>query len=449
MAVYFYVKSGFGTRTTGGGITKQTGSMATLGAASVYDSLDDVFADSAPPVVGDFVFCSDLHAKSYSASSTWVLTDSIDTELLVASVDDTNIDQYKAGASESWTGTGPDLLTLGSFTFWGISFDPGDDWFISTTDQVKFIDGTYTFNNANNQILIQNQGCTLEFINSNIVYNATSATTGVLITEGKFLMRGGAVQTGSATPSVFIMGSNTGSIEIDCIGVDLSAVTTYWLADFGGNINDRTANIRFDKCDKHASAAFVEEQFGVIGQKLLATNCSDSSTAAEHQIFQRTTAGDVEDDTATYRDQSQAFDGGSKTSFKVVTRANATVSRPLSFELPTQFIELSQAASDTLEIYLTSDTALTDSDIWVELIYPDGTNKNVFNWLSTVNADPLSAGTTLTTDSTSTWTAGKTNKYVISVDTTGDAGADGVPVVRINVGIASTTVYFDSEVGLA
>ena len=86
--------------------------------------------------------------------------------------------------------------------------------------------------------------------------------------------------------------------------------------------------------------------------------------------------------------------------------------------------------------------------------YPDGTNKQLHSYLTTENTQPFATtGTALTTDSGSTWKDGASdlvgyNEYYIDLDTSGDVGADGVPIITLNVGKASTTVYFDTTVDI-
>jgi len=56
---------------------------------------------------------------------------------------------------------------------------------------------------------------------------------------------------------------------------------------------------------------------------------------------------------------------------------------------------------------------------------------------------------TLTTDSTSSWTGALSNLYQIDVDTSGDAGSDCQPIVKVYVTKASTTIQLASEYGLS
>jgi hypothetical protein len=62
----------------------------------------------------------------------------------------------------------------------------------------------------------------------------------------------------------------------------------------------------------------------------------------------------------------------------------------------------------------------------------------------------MASGTTLTTDSGSDWRDGAGalaghNEYIIDVATSGNVGADCVPVVSISVTKANTTIYLASQ----
>jgi len=158
----------------------------------------------------------------------------------------------------------------------------------------------------------------------------------------------------------------------------------------------------------------------------------------------------VEDNTSFYRDGSTAYeDSAQKTSLKIVTNTIVDRAGPARFNLPSIWLEASVATTDTIRIYILSATALTDADLWIEMMVPDGTNKHVGNWYSSGNLfnnlplvpDVLATGTTLTTN-TEVWTGRTTeNRYHIDIPTSGDIGADCVPLIRMAVAKASLTMY--------
>ena len=104
----------------------------------------------------------------------------------------------------------------------------------------------------------------------------------------------------------------------------------------------------------------------------------------------------------------------------------------------------------TLRFYLTCADVLDDTEFHILVMYPDGTNEYEYNSATsakvisgTKTVDPMGTGTTLSTDSTSTYTSGQTYKYYVDVDTSGEAGADCAPIVYVFVG-TSSTIYLDT-----
>ena len=245
-----------------------------------------------------------------------------------------------------------------------------------------------------------------------------------------------------------------GGLYANIVGVDLSVISgtnTWILGDAGDNPSaDDNIQIVLERCKIGASlTAFVEVgSFVDSGMRFEAYNCSSSSTAAEFQFFIQSRGGLVDDATDITRDNSEPFtDSNQKVSMKVDTDANPTVHLPFWFDLPARYAELSNASTDTIRLFLlSSDSGLTNNDVWAEMIYPDGTTKQLGNYISTQHADALNAGTALTANSDA-WT-GRTSetRYQIDVDTSSDIGADSVPIIRIFVAKPDIIVYFDTSV---
>jgi hypothetical protein len=124
--------------------------------------------------------------------------------------------------------------------------------------------------------------------------------------------------------------------------------------------------------------------------------------------------------------------------------------------MPARYCELSSTASDNIRIYfanITSNADLTDTNLWATVSYPDGTNQHTFNLATNRNTDFLAAGTKHTTDSGSAWKDGGSDltgydEQYMDIDTSGDVGADGVPIITIYCGEPSITFYIDTTIGL-
>jgi hypothetical protein len=122
---------------------------------------------------------------------------------------------------------------------------------------------------------------------------------------------------------------------------------------------------------------------------------------------------------------------------------------PFIFDLPAQYIDLSDTASDVLTLDLVTDLTLTDTEIAAFIQYADGTTIVQSNGLTTgktvgtgnLGIDPLAAGSTLAASALGAgdWTAepASPNFYKLELDTTSDAGQACVVSVRIAVFRAS------------
>ena len=454
---YFYVKNSLGTRTSGGGLTKQTGSFTALGASNVYANITAAITDGATS--GDFICVSDAHSYSLFSGIAYVGPTSGDF-LYIVSVDDANCDAEKTAtaAQEHMTDAFSEFITTsGRLSLHGL-------WLKTTDDGMRLLA-------ANSQVFAKN--LTFE--------NVTASKSSMLITsDGTYFHGVNCTFTGNSGQYIRVAGGSkltlinctmsdhskliegtaqNGGAVIDVIGCDLSDVSSYLVEAMGNAANtDDGISVTISGCQLNASlTGYVEETLENLNHRITVTNCSGTSAAAEYQFYQAGYGGAAEeqDDTGIHRDENIAFPSGTKISLKCVTDTNATPAAPFWFDFPTRYAELSNTATDTLTVYLASTATLYDSDVWVELIYPDGTNEHIPNYISTRHTDVMDTnGTALTTDSGSTWKNGASdltayNEYKIDVDTSSDAGADCVPIIRVYVSKASTTVYFCPTVELS
>lgn len=450
---FFYVKNSLGTRTTGGGTTQQTGTFASLGAGNVYATVANAITDGAG--AGDHIILSDAHSES-SASNTTITGPSSGESLVIATVDDSNCDQSSIASSAQITTTGSGLISwVGRIRFYGVYMDAANQFQNNDADGSSFLtDCTLHIANVADYIDIRNAGNIVFFVNTTFSSGDSGAHVLKALSGPLISIYGGSC---SGTFDDFITGTASGfaggGATFEVRGLDLNGVKGYLLADAGGNFAEDEITVKLYGCRLDASlTGFVEETFVSQSHRFEAYNCASSSAEAEYQFHIEGFGGHVDnqDDTGIHRDESTAFPSGAKVSAHCVTTSGATFINPFWFELPTRYAELS--TTDTIRIYLASTSSLTDRDVWVVMLYPDGTNSHLYNRISTMDSDVLGSGTALTTDSGSTWKNGASdltgyNEYYIDVDTSGDAGADSVPMIRIYVGLASAVIYFDTTLG--
>lgn len=454
MADYIVKDNGVGTGDAGRYTTPQTGSFATLGTANYYASITAAFAATTPPAAGDRILVSDLHAFSQAPALAYTGVATLDIHIIC--VDDANMDASRtSGNMGSETSTTTNVTPTDLFLS-GIELVTNNNFLIR--GMVVLIDSKLSTTNPADLIAPNADNTALILRNSELALNDTGSY--IVCNSGALInMMGGSVTTTSlGIVSLFSGGSNNGGMTVIFKGVDLTSVTGTLIANVGATAaDDDTINIHFDMCKTASGVAFTNETFTHLAHRALFTRCSDVSTDAEYQYYLQAFGGSVEDDSTIRRADDPAFeDSGTIISYKIITDSNANVGAPLWFDLPWHaWAALSAGATDTLRFFLASTVALTNKDIWIELIYPDGTNKQTPNFISSANntvggvIDLMATGTTLTTDAASDWRDGASalaghNEYQIDVTASGDVGADTVPIVRVYIGKPSTTIQFAS-----
>lgn len=459
MANIYYVKSGGIATGDAGMVADASSRTGAFGATSTYyDSVFDVLGGAVPTTTftaADRIFCSTAHDVDYGGSKTLAFP-SVSIRSRVYSVDDSNQENYLAGATETSDTTGANSITVsGAVYIKGVNFKIRASLSATTGSILTLEDSTVTALSTADTIQASQHRANIFLKNVN--FDASGgAGCGIRVGNGGVInWTGGAISAG--TPTNLFEGADfqTGGGHSKITGVDLTAVTGDILDDVGSNsATDDTMTIFLQDCQMAVGTGFCEEAFWSPSQIFTAANSASTSDAREYQFFQRTCGGDVEDqdDAGIHRDESTAYPSGTKVSLKVTPVADCSPSRPVIFNLAVD-APLSGASTDTIRIYFViSDTeTLTDQDVWAELVYPDGTNKQIATYLTNRNTDPIATGTTHTTDSSSTWMDGVSaltghNEYQMDLDTSGDVGADCVPVVRIYVGYFATSkpIYFDT-----
>lgn len=454
---FYYVKTdgaNDGTATGDGGryASKQTGAFSGLGVSGYYATIALAEGATTPPVSGDFILVSDAHSLSSGGTITYTGT-ATGGYVLVLTVSDTAIDAAGSSRGAEQTTGVADLIFLNDLSHKGMEYLSIDNITFGGLSANIFDDCRIGISSSGSVIFCTSDGIIAKFNNTEVVLDHASSTISIA-GASSFHMYGGAVTTISAGITSLISGTanNAGAIA-RFIGVDLSSVSGTLVNGMGGSrANDDLIDIVFDRCKLASGVAFVGESLLSYNQRILLTRCSNVSAEAEHQYSLTSFSGTVIDDDVIRRADDEPFtDSGTNISYKIETSANCQPGSPLWFDYPTvRWSALSSASTDTLRFFIASTVALTSQDVWVEVVYPDGTTKELGNFIST-RGFPLDADT-LTTDAGSDWRDGAGaftgNEYQIDVDTSGDVGADSYPTVRMHCSKASTTLYIASEYDL-
>lgn len=441
---YAYVKLG-GTAT--GDIGRET--VMRTGAfeadANNYNSIAEAITAMTVFADGDIVIflgAHDSNGTPYSANTAILGATDQSSPWAIISVNEQEQDEYLPGFSEGSSAGNRDISWRGTWRTLGFSCHPTDNFELGQGNiHLTMCNGTVSFEGSGDQFFLIGQGSTAELTDCIIDFPVTNVSTGFFTRGGTYLYLNGCTIASSTTgslPNLSIGGGTSGGTNVSVQRSDLTVVTEFLAADLGNDTETDPGWILVDSCILYADVDFWEEPILSKGVYIRVTQSSSDSATAEYQYYYEDYRGVLEDNAATYRNESIAFpDSGNKISLLVTPSSLCSRLSPFVFEIPAYYIELSNTATDTLEFFLTCDSVLTDGDVWVEVSYPKAANKQESNFVSSCvqiagsyTVDPLAAGTALTTDATSTWTAGLTNKYSIKVDTSGAIGADCVPRVR-------------------
>jgi len=461
--IYYRDGATTGTATGDGGLyaTEQdlsSGWTSAFTTTAEYYASEEAALAATSFAAGDTLISTSDHDHDYNSSGTKTLTAASSgafTKFQSVSATDGS---YEAGSLERNDITGGDISWIGRRKHQGVRYGSDDNLVIGGGSggdkaQLYFRDSILFLNGNSDQLAVSSaDGCSIKLVDSDISFGGNTAFIS-LRAGGNLEWIGGAV-IGAATAVTWLFdnglngAATAGGMTAYLEGVDLSKVAGILGGVGSSEANEDIISVTLYRCALGTvGTTRVEESLTNLDHFFKMTQCFDASTGADIQDFESSYFGTVEQDLSIFRQESPDFPSGDQGSYEMISSANTDATTPLTYQL-SRFAALSNTASDEFEVYITSDTALTDTDFWVEVIYPDGTNKHISNFVSSQNADVFAAGTTLTTDSSSTWTLGKSNKYVISIPTSGDEGADGSVKIIINLGKASTTIYLASSAGV-
>lgn len=463
---FFYVDSVIGTRTTGGGYaTTQSGSSyATLGASNVYASIQLAITDGASD--DDDIICAVEHAFT-TATANIEINGGTTLPLRISCATTADCGVKGTGASESTTGGGYDVKIFSLISMVDVDLITVDFFNISVSGNNTVIaDSIIKVNGANNTFTVNTAG---------IITTLNDVTVDFDENTSEFLLGGGAsliinggsvISTGGTTVDHLTdLGFTVGGGIVRATSSDLSAITGTLIKNVGSNILvDDMIDVHIDKCTLNAGVDFHNETLKCQDQKILVTQSSSDSASAEYQHYFTTRGGTVEQATNIWRDESEPYYlSNKKVSLHAIGNSDTSLAIPFTFDFPTRKAALSgAAATDVVRIYLAviNTTTLYDDDIFVTLVYPDGTIKNVFhsiNSLATPSDNPNDIFRTpavLPTDTGSNWkdSGGDLtgyNEYYMDLDTSADVGADCVPKIVMHVALElATGIYFDTSLGV-
>ena len=475
MTNYYYVRDD-GTSSSGGTDNGFTSTRRTGGSwdsimtatTDYYPNIERAFNDSTTaPVAGDYIFVSDSSAWSGSWATNTGLYFAADTTdsspsnpLYVICIDDTNIDNISTGASESST-NGTSTIRFGGNLYWyGIdisSYSNCVHGFASSASHqghITIINSTFTVPQTGDTAINAQYSSNSIFylLNCNIVTGNTSNLP-IYVDDGNIVIwDGGTLDCSTAVPNYFCsIGNLYGQIHLRNIDMStFSGATGFYsgLAD-GGLITMRGCKIASD---------FPFPNIDRPNLRFEMYNC-DVGSGDKQRFYISDGLGsaynvDSTDSQPYVSNETAFYDGSVKSSIAVDTNTNCSVSMPFYFNLPSQYIDLTSASSDTLTFYLTSNDTIDDRDIGIYVDYFDATNvypckTEVSNSTKLRIPYIFTTGSSMTDDSgAGRWTNGKTYQYSLPVTITD--GDESVPTIRVEFYKNFTNiVYIATEMGLS
>lgn len=457
---YYYIKNG-GTATgdAGRSVTKRTGSFATMGVTAYYDSIYDVFTGAVPtttPNAVDTIMVSSSHNKVYVGANTLLgITDGS----TLYSVDDSNADTYLKGASEE--GAASFLLALAHLNSSnlrmfseGINYHSNNGVFnlaYGPNQTITLKDCSIGFVVDNSYVSLSHDGSVIILID--VTFDALT-TSYFVISRSRLLWNGGSL--GGATATLLKSAASNGP-GATVKNVDLTGLTKEVTDVLASTANDLaiieiynvllSSGVLVD-----ATISAQARNISVIGRSIGYGVATDTY----HHFVERYFVGYIEENLSIYRDLGATYDGITPFSAKMVGSSYATLGKPLTYTLVSNYIDTSKySGTITFTVHFAVDgetTVLNSDEFWMEVEYKDGAD-NALGRAAGTKALPLVDGTAPTTE-TGLWTIGATNKQMsisksIAIGSnTGDI-VTGIVEVSVYLAIPNQTVYVCPKIELS
>jgi hypothetical protein len=395
-------------------------------------------------VAGAVRFVSKNHNYSVSATSTLSSVDTTANPGYVLCVEGNNADPIitTTGAAESNLSNTNCIINCSSTTFEGIRFNCGSGA------------GTHTL--QSNGAVARYIKCTLASASAWQLGHATNNSkqtfdrcTFLFDTTARILNWGGNPQiemiacefaTSGAIPTTLMAAPPVGSLNV--IGGDASNIA--------GNIlsvtNVNTGQIVFDGLKINPSATLVSSTFGSNNRPDVKFLNMDSGTAY-YREYTKGPLGVIQSETGIYKNGGASDETTPLSLLMSSVGSNEAPVRILPLYAPLmEFYNKAIGNELTAKIELTTDTALTNEDLFVEVYYRNSALAPTIAVVSSIS-DILGTPVNLTV-SDATWAGtAKTYKYSVSIPFTPAM----IGSVKVKVGLvkAETTIYLDPKIYLS
>lgn len=417
--------------------------------ANAFTTLTLAFATE---VAGDTLYVAHDHSESTGANITLTSSGTVANPTKIICVN-------RSGSVPPVSADRRTTAQVATTTNFNINFDG-----FAHYDGIIFVAGNST--GASSIILANNASRWLRFDNCSLRLGSTGAS--VIISSSQsgnywawnnttvsFSATGNSIQImgklkwrntpsaliGSAVPTTLFFPVTGHGLDLECIGVDLSAVGSG--KTIAGAVATSDGNrARFIDCklDAAVTKSAVPLAHGASEVDFIRTGAS----GVNYTVYSHRMAGLLTEETTIVR-TGGATDGTTPIAWKVVTTANCIYSLP--FECPAIVIwndTTGSARTATIECIWGGGAVPLDNEIWVDVEYLGDASSPQGSFINDGAADLLTAGANQTSSS-ATW-GGSTTKFKLNVTFT--AQQKGWVYCRVKCAKASSTFYIDPLVTL-
>jgi hypothetical protein len=318
----------------------------------------------------------------------------------------------------------------------GINFRSGDQMHpVMDGHSCVFEDCSIGSDKATSDCLDIPDKSVLTLNNVSLYFSSTSA--GISLNGGGFfIMNGGGVHADTANVSRMFEALDTDGGTIHCYNADFT--------EFGDDINILGSNaskgqldVLFSGCRFPTNATFDDgTHLAEYSIRLYACAFGTDNTIGEY--YEASPRGTTVDSTTTYGDAT--FDG--TTGYSLVM-SPSTVSIESSNPLRTLLGNMSLGAGDVVNVRVTCDTQLDNSQFWIDVHAPDATYAGFTN-IQTTKGE-VAAATTLTEDMGSPFTMAKTYKQKVTLTLTDNQLGNCLIFANAAVSSGNVDIYVDPE----
>ena len=399
---------------------------------------------------GGIVYVSQAHAETQASAMTLTSPGAAATPVRVICINDGT---GAIAATATVSTTGASSITISGFAYcYGVAFTAGDGTSGANITIASITQMYWRFeacalilggSNSGNRINIGNQGAgqSADWINTTVQFAHVSHAIAV---SGRLRwLRTPRAVTGATIPTtLFAVAANRGGI-VEINGVDLSALSTG--KNLFGVATGMVGEYRIEN-SKLGDAVAIEAgtRVGPGSPEVRAVNCDSADT--NYRYYRGVYQGLITQETTIVR-TGGASDGTTPVSRKMVSSAGSKFYSPLESDPMVVWNETLGELTATVEV-VTDGVTLTDAEAWLEVEYL-GTSGYPLALTASDRAASIVATPANQAASSETWTTtGLASPVTQKLSATFTPAEKGPVAVRVMLAKASTTMYFDPQVGL-